>query len=249
MIEQLRSLFPKSSRYDIKWLAENEMGPNVLWLTEFLTKDLDISDNMRILDLGCGTAVSSIFLAKEYGATVWATDLWISPTENYNRIKEAQLEALVYPIYGEAHNLPFGEEFFDMIISVDAYHYFGTDEAYLSYITKYLKPGGKLGIVVPGIMSEFTQGIPDYLQPFWQPELYTFHSPAWWNNHFAKTGLVHVDTYDYLEQGWTMWRHWEQYLVDNTLMNPRRGDDLDLLAADDGRNLCFPRIIATKLTV
>jgi len=37
---------------------------------------------MRVLDLGCGKALSSIFLAKEYGTQVWATDLWISATDN-----------------------------------------------------------------------------------------------------------------------------------------------------------------------
>ena len=29
--------FPRSSKYDPEWMCENEMGPNALWLTEFLT--------------------------------------------------------------------------------------------------------------------------------------------------------------------------------------------------------------------
>jgi len=36
---------------------------------------------MRILDLGCGKGISSILLIEKYGATVFAADLWILPTE------------------------------------------------------------------------------------------------------------------------------------------------------------------------
>lgn len=32
---------------------------------------------MRILDMGCGKAMSSIFLVKEFGIQVWANDPWL----------------------------------------------------------------------------------------------------------------------------------------------------------------------------
>jgi len=35
--------------------------------------------------MGCGTAMTSIFLAKEFGVQVWANDLWISATDNFRR--------------------------------------------------------------------------------------------------------------------------------------------------------------------
>jgi hypothetical protein len=34
--------FPKSSKYDAMWLCENEMGPCSIWLTEFLTNDMNM---------------------------------------------------------------------------------------------------------------------------------------------------------------------------------------------------------------
>ncbi|MEZ5227484.1 MAG: hypothetical protein R2710_12635 [Acidimicrobiales bacterium] len=46
------------------------MGPNALWLTEALTEVMTIEPGMKVLDLGCGKAMSSIFLAKEFGAQV-----------------------------------------------------------------------------------------------------------------------------------------------------------------------------------
>jgi cyclopropane fatty-acyl-phospholipid synthase-like methyltransferase len=37
---------------------------------------------MRVLDLGCGRAATSIFLRREFGVQVWATDLWTNASEN-----------------------------------------------------------------------------------------------------------------------------------------------------------------------
>src|ERR1044071_1517977 len=90
--------FPRSSTYDPIWVIENEMGPNVLWLTEFLCEAMALRSGMRVLDLGCGKALSSIFLAREFGMQVWATDLWIPATENAKRIREAGLEDRIFPL-------------------------------------------------------------------------------------------------------------------------------------------------------
>jgi cyclopropane fatty-acyl-phospholipid synthase-like methyltransferase len=113
--------FPLSSKYDPAWIVENEMGPNVLWLTEFLCEAMDLVPGMRVLDLGCGKGLSSIFLAKEFDVQVWATDLWIPATDNLRRIREANLENRVFPLQADARNLPFADEFFDAIVSVDAF--------------------------------------------------------------------------------------------------------------------------------
>ena len=90
--------YPKSSKIDIAWMKNNEMGPNSVWLMEYLTNELTINSDMKVLDLGCGKAMSSIFLAKEYGVKVWAFDLWISPTDNYTTIIEDKVDDLLYPI-------------------------------------------------------------------------------------------------------------------------------------------------------
>src|SRR5262245_33630673 len=101
--------FPRASAYDPQWLMDNVMGPHVLWLAEWLSQRLALKPGMRVLDLGCGRATSSIFLAKEFGLTVWAADLWISPKENGERIERAGMSAHVFPIFAEAHDLPFAE--------------------------------------------------------------------------------------------------------------------------------------------
>jgi len=71
--------FPRSSQYHPDWvLASASGGANTLWLTEWLTSELELRPAMKVLDLGCGRASSSIFLRREFGVQVWAADLWLT---------------------------------------------------------------------------------------------------------------------------------------------------------------------------
>lgn len=57
---------------------------------------------MRVLDLGCGKAVSSVFLAREFEVQVWATDLWVPATDNAQRIADQGLSDAVFPIHADS---------------------------------------------------------------------------------------------------------------------------------------------------
>jgi cyclopropane fatty-acyl-phospholipid synthase-like methyltransferase len=69
-------------------LGQRQRGANALWLTEWLAVAKDLRPGMRVLDLGCGRGSSSIFLHREFGVQVWATDLWFSASENMQRIRD-----------------------------------------------------------------------------------------------------------------------------------------------------------------
>src|SRR5690606_41328511 len=79
--------FPRAAGYDPRWVVENQMGPNPLWLVEWLWPAVDLPPGSRVLDLGCGKALTSIFLAREYGVRVVAADLWVPPGDNWRRIQ------------------------------------------------------------------------------------------------------------------------------------------------------------------
>lgn len=62
--------FPRSNAYHPDWVtASIGGGANSLWLTEWLTSALQLKSGMNVLDLGCGLAASSIFLAREFNVT------------------------------------------------------------------------------------------------------------------------------------------------------------------------------------
>jgi cyclopropane fatty-acyl-phospholipid synthase-like methyltransferase len=238
--------FPKSSKYDAEWICKNEMGPCSLWLCEFLTEKMELKPGMRVLDMGCGKGMSSIFLAKEYGVTVFANDLWISATDNFKRFEDAGLQDKIFPFHAEAHALPYADEFFDAIVSLDSYHYYGTDALYLDYIAKFLKPGGSIGIVYPGLKKEFDDsGIPDYIMPHWDASMYSFHTPEWWKRLWQFSSNIKVEVSDLLPNGFEMWQYWENTLEASGLM-ARSSNDNNLLRADNGRYLTFGRTIGRK---
>jgi cyclopropane fatty-acyl-phospholipid synthase-like methyltransferase len=113
--------FPRTSQYNPDWILSSVSGgANSLWLTEWLTSKLDLQSGMRVLDLGCGRAGSSIFLRREFGVQVWAADLWFSVEENLQRVRDAGVADGVFPIHADARSLPFGCEFFDAIVSIDS---------------------------------------------------------------------------------------------------------------------------------
>ena len=260
--------YTRANNYDPKWVLDNQMGPNALWLIEALCERLSISRGDRVLDLGCGRAMTSIFLAHEFGAEVWATDLWIDATSNRDRILDAGVGDLVTPVHAEAHVLPYEEGFFDAIVSVDAYQYFGTSDLYIGYVTRFLRDGGRIGIVVPAVFEELClgdgaptgheqaghTGVPEELAPYWDWEFCCFHGPDWWRRHWEKTSKVRVEVADAIDDGWKDWlRFCEVALVGLDGSGRLEGwreqaakNEVAMLRADRGKLFGFTRVVGTK---
>jgi len=239
--------YPRASAYDPVWAHRNHMGPSVLWLTEALAQVLPLEPGMRVLDLGCGSAISSIFLAREYGVQVWAADLWIDPSSNRARIEEARVGDRVFPIEAEAHALPFAHGYFDALVSIDAYHYFGTDVRYLSYAAQFVRPGGHIGIVVPGNTID-PDDLPAELvarAPF-AADYFTFRSADWWARHWSRTSGVAVTHAEMLAGGWDLWhQHARANEAWDGIPLAETGDG-PLLLSEHGTHLGFARVVARR---
>ncbi|MCL2270079.1 MAG: methyltransferase domain-containing protein [Treponema sp.] len=234
--------YPKTERYDPKWVEENWMGPNPLQLLEELCSHMQLSPGMKILDMGCGKGLTSIFLAKEFGVTVFANDLWTDPTENRKRFDEAGVSDRVFPIHAEAHNLPYAKEFFDAAISVDSYHYYGADELYFPCVfTRLVKPGGQFGIAVPGLIREYECGYPETHKSFWNEDMFSFHSAIWWRALWEKTGIANI-TFCYNipdpKAIWYPWAHWAKEHL--------KFDDVEFLDADTENQIALIAMTAVK---
>src|ERR1051325_11034180 len=171
---------------------------------------MDLRPGMRVLDLGCGRAASSIFLRREFGVQVWAADLWFSATENSQRIRDAGVAAGAFASQADARNLPFPTDFFDAIVCIDSLIYYGTDDLYLGYLARFVKPGGQIGFAGAGLMKEIEGSVPEHLREWWTQDLWCLHSAAWWRRHWERTGIMNVELADTLADGWQLWLDWHR---------------------------------------
>ena len=239
-IEKMNNpLYPLSSKYDPHWIINNQMGSNCLWLTEALIKSMSLKPGMRVLDLGCGKALSSIFLAKEFNVEVWAFDLCINANDNWQRIREAEVQNLVFPLQGNALEMPFADEFFDAIISINSIWSYGMNENFTdSQLARVVKPGGQIGVVIPGFFNELTE-VPEYLRPYWHSDFNSYHSPAWWRNIWEKAKSININVIDAFEDKEGV-KIWHDFIW---ILDP---DESKCMEVDNGRNITFLRLLATK---
>ncbi|MFW9919178.1 MAG: SAM-dependent methyltransferase [Candidatus Thorarchaeota archaeon] len=236
--------FPRTMTYDPEWIVEQDMGCPTLWLLERLCERMRLEPNMRVLDLGCGKAAGSIFLAKEYDVEVWAVDIGVSQTENLERIKQMGLESLVFPLRTDARELPFPKDFFDAIICVNSLFFFATDDIYLRHhLLPRVKIGGQIGSVVPGFYHEFEGDVPDcipeHLRRYWEScMLYTWHSAEWWRKHWLKTSSVEIELADNFPdmEGYQTYLEWERII----------GYPQKIAEEDAGRNITFSRLVVQR---
>ena len=211
-----------------------------MWLTEWLAEALVLQPGMRVLDLGCGRAASSIFLHREFGVQVWATDLWFSAAENLRRIRDAGITDGIFPLRCDARSLPFADGFFDAVVSLDSFPYYGTDDTYLNYVARFLQPSGILAIAGAGLMREIDGPVPEHLRGWWDPSMWCLHSADWWRRHWERTGLVTIDRADTMPDGWQAWLEWQRAVA------PDNSIEIEAVEADRGRCIGYVRVVARR---
>lgn len=231
----------KADQYDQNLLDQNMMGPSSIVILEVLLEGIELKRGMRVLDLGCGKALSSIYLAKEYGVQVFAVDLWIEATENYQRLQQEHIEDLVIPLHADAHQLPFADGYFDAVISVDAYQYFGCEDQYYDqYLRPILKQDALVAISIPGMKYEVHKNVPDEMNSFWPDEaLESWQTVDWWKEMFdGKLKDLDVKEMTCFDRAWDDWLATE---------NPYAVQDRKMIAADNGRYMNLVSITGKRI--
>ena len=197
-------------------LAETMMGPNSIRVLEelFDKYPLQFAPDDLILDLGCGTGLTSLVIAKETGARVYANDLWVSAEENRERFAKWGIGGQVTPICEDANNFQFGEKQFNALISIDSYHYFAGQKGFFQEkILPFMKDDGVVLIGIPGLKDEYTGRSEELLSDWLGNEAYMFKSPKLWKEL--------IDSHDRIEtvKTWEMdcfSKAWQEWLaIDN----------------------------------
>ncbi len=235
--------YPRSEKYQTPELLSKIMGPNPVKLEEELLLDCAIPQGSRVCDLGSGQGLTSVFLAKEYGFTVYAADLWSDPEENRLFFRRMGLrDDQIIPVKVDATDLPFEENFFDGIISTDSYNYFGRDPAYLDQkLLPFVKPGGYVYIAIPGMKRDCHQHLPKELLLSWTPEqLEYMHDAAYWRRMVSQCHGADVLAVEEMQSNDEVWADWlrqdNEYAV----------GDRKATEAGGGKYLNFIRIVLRR---
>ena len=196
--------------------AETLMGPNcVSVLEELLGKHpLQLSPDDAVLDLGCGTGLTSLVIARETGAKVYANDLWISAKDNAARFAQWGVSEQIIPVCEDANRLRFDREQFRALVSVDSYHYFaGTKGYFESRILPFLASGAVVLIGIPGIKDAYAGRSEELLCDWLGGEAYMFKSPKQWEEIIGSHERIEsVQTWEMacFESAWSSWLAMDQ---------------------------------------
>jgi SAM-dependent methyltransferase len=226
-----------------KLIRKHCMGPNPIKLLKWNLNGISINRNSTLLDLCSGKGLTAAFLASVYDCTVFAFDKWISADDACAAISESSPARWPIPLHGDARELPFPSNFFDAVICTDSFIYFGTDDLYLPYIAKFIKPKGLLCFSVPGFNKDVMNDavLPNHLRPFWADECWTWHTKAWWKNHVERAGKFRIMVAEEMEDPYAFWK-------EETEKGPEewKEKDMKVVEADKGEYMGFMKIVAER---
>jgi tocopherol O-methyltransferase len=128
------------------WIVGDESKEQAqLQLVEHLAQLANIKSGSEILDIGCGMGGSSLYLARNYNATV--TGITISPVQVEMATAAAARERIDAKfLVMDAEAMDFQKQF-DVLWSVESISHYQHREDFFVSASRLLKPGGAFGII------------------------------------------------------------------------------------------------------
>jgi len=124
--------------------------------TKEICSKLKFSPGMKVLDVGCGLGGSAIYMATTFGVEVWGVDLsknMIAIAQQYKEEQTFKIKEKLHFEQGDARELKFPENHFDIIYSRDTINHIpGKEELFLNLL-KWLRPGGVF------LVTDYVRGV------------------------------------------------------------------------------------------
>jgi ubiquinone/menaquinone biosynthesis C-methylase UbiE len=138
-----------------RWADEGEgekMERHHLDITEKTMRLMDLRPGERVLDLGCGAGWATRLLARMVGdgpdgfGQVVGLDV---SDEMIRRARETSkdFENVLY-VWGSAQQIPWEENFFDKVLSVESFYYYPDQDRALMELFRVMAPRGRLFILI-----------------------------------------------------------------------------------------------------
>jgi len=217
--------YPKSKKYNTPELMAKIMGPNPFKLQEEMLLNHKIPAGGLVCDLGSGQGLTSVMLVREYGFTVYATDLWSEPQANLRFFYEIGLTPeQIKSVKADAKALRFEKEFFDAVVSTDSYNYWGRDPDYLdTKLLPFVKRGGYVYCCVPGMKKDCHDNLPEELLLSWTPEqLIYLRDIDYWKKILNSSRDAEVISVCEMESNENVWEDWLSQEDNEIAVNDRK---------------------------
>jgi len=176
------------------------LHPGGLEITRELVKLCHIGRDSLVLDVACGTGETACFLVETYGCRVIGVDASSFMIAKAER-KAGQRGLDIKFVEGDAHNLPFPNDYFDIVISECTVCLLEKEKA-IKEMVRVVKPGGYVGIHDVCWREDTPRELREKLLLLEGEDPETLKG---WKRLFEKAGLVDVITIDksHLIRDWT----------------------------------------------
>ncbi len=139
--------------------GSNEMTGKALGFIDNLT------DDSKILDIGCGTGFQTIFLGQNTPGKITGLDIFPEFIQKFNENVQAHgLQHKIHGVTGSMDDLSFQKEEFDRIWAEGSVFIMGYEDG-LKYWRNFLKPGGYVALTDA---AWFTADRPAEINNFWK---------------------------------------------------------------------------------
>lgn len=114
-------------------------GQHARSLYPFILKRLSEMSYQTALDLGCGTGeIIKLILQQDNKKTLYGIDL----SDKMLETAKNKLEKTATLVLGDSEQLPFKDNFFDVVYCNDSFHHYPAPNKVLSEVDRVLKPHG-----------------------------------------------------------------------------------------------------------
>ena len=129
-----------------------EMERHHLDITEKTIRLMDLRPGERVLDLGCGAGWATRLLARMVadGPAGFGQVVGVDVSdEMIRRARQASrdFENIMF-VWGSAQQIPWEENYFDKVLSVESFYYYADQDRALSELFRVMAPRGRLFILI-----------------------------------------------------------------------------------------------------